>query len=100
VADHITHVREVAGVDHVGLGGDFDGVVTTPRGLSDVSMYPALLAALAARGWSDSDLARLTWQNAMRVLRDTEAVGREVSREREPSAATYEELDGAAAVQA
>jgi membrane dipeptidase len=96
VADHVSYVREVAGIAHVGLGGDFDGVVTTPRGLSDVSMYPALLAELAARGWSDHDLARLTWQNAMRVYRDTEAVGREVSREREPSAATFEQLDGAA----
>src|SRR6266545_2679182 len=98
VADHVSYVREVAGVEHVGLGGDFDGVVTTPRGLSDVSRYPALLAELAERGWSDHDLARLTWQNAMRVFRDTEAVGREVSREREPSAATYEELDAATTV--
>jgi membrane dipeptidase len=97
VADHVTHVREVAGIAHVGLGGDFDGVVATPRGLSDVSMYPALLAELAARGWSDHDLARLTWQNALRVFRDTESVGREVSREREPSGATYEELDGVTA---
>src|SRR6266511_764692 len=52
VADHVSYVREVAGVENVGLGGDFDGVVTTPRGLSDVSRYPALLAELAERGWS------------------------------------------------
>jgi membrane dipeptidase len=94
VADHVSYLREVAGVAHVGLGGDFDGVVTTPDGLPDVSAYPALLAELAGRGWSDHDLARLTWQNALRVLRDTEAVGREVSRQREPSSATYEQLDG------
>jgi membrane dipeptidase len=74
VADHIEHVRDVAGVDCVGLGGDFDGVSALPDGLGDVAAYPALLAELANRGWSDADLGKLTWHNAMRVLRDTEAV--------------------------
>ena len=73
VADHVEHVREVAGVDHVGLGGDFDGVMSTPDGLEGVDCYPALLAELAGRGWSDADLEKLTWHNALRVLRDTEA---------------------------
>lgn len=73
VADHVEHVREVAGVDHVGLGGDFDGITTTPDGLDGVDGYPALLAELARRGWSDAELAKLTWYNALRVLRDTEA---------------------------
>jgi len=73
VADHIDHVRAVAGVDHVGLGGDFDGVAATPDGLSGVDGYPALLEELAQRGWSDAELAKLTWHNAVRVLRDTEA---------------------------
>ena len=93
VADHVEHVREVAGVDHVGLGGDYDGVVTTPDGLDDVSTYPKLLAELAGRGWSDADLARLTWHNVRRVLADTEAAAARAQRERGPSTATIEELD-------
>lgn len=76
VADHVEHVRAVAGVDHIGLGGDFDGVVATPDGLGGVDTYPALLAELAGRGWSDAELGQLTWHNAMRVLRDTEAAAR------------------------
>jgi membrane dipeptidase len=71
VADHIEHVREVAGVGAVGIGGDFDGTVGLPDGLNDVSAYPALLAELAGRGWSDADLGKLTWHNAMRVMRAT-----------------------------
>jgi membrane dipeptidase len=73
VADHVEHVRQVAGIDAVGLGGDFDGIVSTPDGLDGVDGYPALLVELAERGWSDADLAKLTWQNALRVLRDTES---------------------------
>jgi membrane dipeptidase len=72
VADHVEHVREVAGVDAVGLGGDYDGVFALPEGLDDVSKYPALLAELAGRGWSDAELTKLTWHNALRVLRATE----------------------------
>jgi membrane dipeptidase len=97
VADHIEHVREVAGVDHVGLGGDFDGCENTPDGLADVSGYPALLAELTARGWSPADLDKLTWHNALRVLRDTESVSAAVRRERGPSTATIEQLDAAPA---
>lgn len=76
VADHVEHVREVAGVRAVGLGGDFDGIIAGPDGLSDVSGYPALLAELASRGWSDSELAGLASGNALRVLRATEEVAR------------------------
>ncbi|MGH3658464.1 MAG: dipeptidase [Micromonosporaceae bacterium] len=72
VADHVEHVRAVAGVANVGLGGDYDGCVCPPDGLADVAGYPALLAELAERGWSDGELAALTYRNAMRVLRDTE----------------------------
>ncbi len=79
VADHVEHIRAVAGVHHVGLGGDFDGIAVTPDGLADVAGYPNLLAALARRGWSDDDLAKLTWHNAIRVLRDTASVARQVS---------------------
>jgi membrane dipeptidase len=73
VADHIEHIRTVAGVRHVGLGADFDGVAALPEGLGGVDAYPTLLAELAGRGWTDPDLAGLTWHNALRVLRDTEA---------------------------
>jgi membrane dipeptidase len=95
VADHLEHVREVAGVDCVGLGGDFDGTPVTPTGLSDVAGYPALLAELAGRGWSDADLAKVTWHNGLRVLRQTEAAARAARRERGPSLATFAQLDGA-----
>jgi membrane dipeptidase len=69
VADHIDHVRAVAGVEHVGLGGDYDGVDVLPRGLEDVARYPALIAELLARGWDEADCARLIGGNALRVLR-------------------------------
>jgi membrane dipeptidase len=94
VADHIEHVRDVAGVEHVGLGGDFDGTMALPEGLSGVDGYPALLAELAGRGWSDADLANLTWHNALRVLRATEAAAAEARASRGPSLATIEQLDG------
>jgi membrane dipeptidase len=87
VADHVEHVRAVAGIDHVGLGGDFDGVAATPDGLPGVDSYPALLEVLAARGWSDTELSKLTWQNPLRVLRETEAAAREAQRQRGPSLA-------------
>jgi membrane dipeptidase len=70
VVAHVEHVREVAGVDHVGLGGDYDGVTELPDGLGDVTGYPRLLAALAERGWSDDDLARLTCRNVLRTMGD------------------------------
>jgi membrane dipeptidase len=94
VADHVEHVRAVAGVDHVGLGGDFDGVQDLPAGLDDVSCYPALLAELADRGWSDADLVGLAGGNVLRVLRDAEAVSRDLRSRRGPSLATLAELDG------
>ena len=70
VADHVEHVREVAGIEHVGLGGDYDGTNDLPDGLGDVSRYPALFAALADRGWSDADLTALGHGNIVRVLAD------------------------------
>jgi membrane dipeptidase len=72
VVAHLDHVRDVAGVDHIGLGGDYDGVPRLPEGLEDVSCYPRLLGALGDRGWSDDDLAKLTCRNLLRTLRDTE----------------------------
>ncbi len=77
VVAHLEHVREVAGLGSVGLGGDYDGVPQQPSGLEDVTGYPRLLGALADRGWSRTDLAALTSGNVLRVLRDTEAVSRE-----------------------
>jgi len=74
VADHVEHAREVAGVSHIGLGGDFDGVSDLPIGLEDVSAYPTLLTELAGRGWSDSDLEGLTSGNILRVLQAAEDI--------------------------
>jgi membrane dipeptidase len=73
VADHIEHVREVAGVEHVGIGSDFDGTDELPEGLTDVTCFPALFAALLERGWSEADCARVAGGNLLRVLRAAEA---------------------------
>jgi membrane dipeptidase len=70
VADHVEHVRDVAGIDHVGIGGDFDGTGELPEGLGDVSCYPALFAALIDRGWSPQDCAKLANGNVLRVMED------------------------------
>jgi membrane dipeptidase len=97
VADHIEHVREVAGVDHVGIGSDYDGVDWLPEGLEDVSTYPALIAELLDRGWSEADCGQLASGNIVRTLRDAEATARAISAKRGPSRSRIEELDGAAA---
>ena len=88
VADHIEHVRRIAGVDHVGIGGDFDGITENVVGLEDVSTYPVLIAELAHRGWTDGDLAKLTNGNVMRVLARAEVVAARLQRSRGPSQAT------------
>jgi membrane dipeptidase len=95
VADHVDHVRRVAGADHVGLGGDFDGTTDLPAGLEDVSKYPALVAELARRGWSEADLRKLTGGNVLRVLARAEAVAARLQRERPASTATIQQLDRA-----
>jgi membrane dipeptidase len=97
VVAHVEHVRTVAGVAHVGLGGDFDGTATTPVGLEDVSRYPALLDALRVRGWSEPDLVALTQANVSRVLREAGAVAAGLQAVRGPSVATIEALDGPSA---
>ncbi|WP_326661513.1 dipeptidase [Streptomyces sp. NBC_00385] len=97
IADHLDHMREVAGIDHIGIGGDYDGTAFLPRGLEDVAGYPNLIAELLGRGWSTADLARLTWQNAVRVLRAAEDVARDLRTRRGPSHATIEQLDAPAA---
>ena len=95
VADHVDHVAAVAGVDHVGIGSDYDGIDQVPRGLEDVSTFPALFAELSRRGWSEPDLRKLAGENALRVMREAEAVARRLQRERPPSTKTIQELDGA-----
>ncbi|MFD0144648.1 MULTISPECIES: dipeptidase [unclassified Streptomyces] len=96
VADHLDHMREVAGIDHIGIGGDYDGTAFTPAGLDDVAGYPNLIAELLHRGWSHADLAKLTWSNAVRALRDAEAVSRDLRTRRGPSNATIDSLDTSA----
>jgi membrane dipeptidase len=76
VADQIEYVRKVAGIDHVGIGGDFDGITEVVQGLEDVSTYPALFAELARRGWSDDDLKKLAGENFLRVFAQAEAVAK------------------------
>jgi membrane dipeptidase len=94
VIRHIEHVRDLAGIDHVGIGGDYDGITQVVVGLEDVSTYPALFAELSRRGWSEADLRKLAGENAMRVWQEAGRVAGRLQRERNPSTATIEELDG------
>ncbi|MFM7432250.1 MAG: membrane dipeptidase, partial [Gammaproteobacteria bacterium] len=89
VADHIEHIRNIAGVDHIGIGGDFDGNDWWPEGLDDVSTYPKLFAELIRRGWSDQDLKKLAGENLLRAWARTEEVGVRLRRERPPSTVVY-----------
>ena len=93
VADHIEHIREVAGVEHVGLGGDFDGISSVVVGLEDVSTYPGLLEELSRRGWTEEELRMLAGENILRVMREAEAAARRIQRVRPPSMKTIEEMD-------
>ena len=93
VVAHIQHVRDVAGIDHVGLGGDFDGVGSLPDGVDGVDAYPRILAALMANGWSAADIRKLAGENVLRVMRAVEAVV-ESQGEARPSLAKLPE-DGA-----
>ncbi|MEK0430424.1 MAG: hypothetical protein RL139_228 [Gemmatimonadota bacterium] len=94
VADHIEHIRRVAGVDHVGIGGDFDGIEDVVQGLEDVSRYPALFAELSRRGWSEADLRKLAGENVLRALAGAEQVAARLRRTTAPSTRTITELDG------
>jgi membrane dipeptidase len=94
VADHIEHVRTVAGIDHVAIGGDFDGADDVPDGLQDVACYPALIAELLDRGWSRAECVQVIGGNVLRALREAEAVSRSLSARRTPSTARIEDLDG------
>jgi membrane dipeptidase len=94
VADHIEHVRKVAGVDHVGIGSDFDGITDVVVGLEDVSKFPDLFAELSRRGWTDADLRKLAGENVLRALKQAEVVSARLKKERPPSTKTIQELDG------
>jgi membrane dipeptidase len=97
VADHLEHIRKVAGLDHVGLGSDFDGIPEAPLGLEGVDKFPALLEELARRGWSDAQLAKVAGANLLRVMGQAEGVSARLRAARPPSSATLAALDGAAA---
>jgi membrane dipeptidase len=89
-ADHIDHIRKVAGIDHIGLGSDFDGITAVPLGLEDVSKYPALVAELLRRGYTDDDIRKIVGQNVLRVMREVEKVSRRLQSERGPSSVLFQ----------
>ena len=93
VVAQIEYVRQIAGVDNVGIGGDFDGITDVVVGLEDVSKYPALFAELAHRGWSDDDLRKLAGENILRALERAEQVSANLKKSRGPSTRTIAELD-------
>ena len=84
-ADHIDHIRKVAGIDHIGLGGDFDGITSVPEGLEDVSKYPSLTAELLRRGYKDDEIKKILGLNILRVMRDAERVSARLQKERAAS---------------
>jgi membrane dipeptidase len=94
VADHIDHIRKVAGIDHIGVGGDFDGMDDVVVGLEDVGTYPKLFAELLSRGYSEDDVQKIAGRNVLRVMRAAEATAQRLQKARPPSLATVEALDG------
>ncbi len=89
-ADHIDHIRKVAGIDHIGLGSDFDGITQVPQGLEDVSKYPSLIAELLRRGYKDDEIEKILGQNILRVMREVEKVSKRLQSERGPSAVLFQ----------
>lgn len=89
-ANHIDHIRSVAGIDHIGLGGDFDGITAVVQGLEDVSTYPALTAELLRRGYKDEEILKITGQNILRVMRSVEKVSKTLRSRRPASAVLFE----------
>ena len=92
--DHIDHIRQVAGIDHVGIGADLGSLDIHPDGLEDVSKFPNVVAEMLRHGWSDADVKKVMGGNLLRVMRKTEAVAKRLQKMRGPSAATIEQLDG------
>jgi membrane dipeptidase len=95
LADHVDHLVEVMGPEHVGIGSDFDGGELLPVELEDVSRFPYLIAELLRRGYPEEDVRAIAGGNILRVMRDAEAAARRIQAERPPSEATIEALDGA-----
>jgi membrane dipeptidase len=96
VANHLDHIKQVAGVDHVGIGSDFDGITDTVEGLEDVSTFPALFAELARRGWTEAELRKLAGENVLRVMRQAEQTAARLRKTHPPSTRTLRQLDGPA----
>lgn len=94
LADHIDHIRKVAGIDHVGLGSDFDGVGELPEGLDDVAAYPALLEELMRRGYSRDDIAKVAGLNLLRVMQEVESVAKDLQTTETPFDVRIEETGG------
>jgi len=94
VVDHVDHISQLAGIDHVGIGSDFDGVGALPRGLADVSGYPQLLAELVRRGYTRQDVAKVAGGNLLRVMREVESVAARLQRSEKPRDLRIEEVDG------
>ena len=94
VVDHIDHIRDVAGIDHLGIGSDYDGMPPGPVGLEDVSCYPNLIVELLRRGYRDDEIRKIIGRNVLRVMRKAERVSARLRRSRPPSDVTREELDG------
>ena len=95
VADHVDHIRDVAGIDHIGIGSDFDGTHDMPEGLEDVSRYPDLFAELLRRGYSDEEVSKISRGNILRVMREGERAAQTLRRERPPSLLRIDDLDTA-----
>ncbi len=93
VADHIDHIRKVAGIDHIGLGGDFDGITSVVEGLEDVSKYPDLTAELLGRGYQDEDVKKILGLNVLRAWRGAEQAAARLQKTRGPSTVTIEAVD-------
>lgn len=91
VADHIDHIRQIAGIDHIGLGSDFDGIEQVIPELNDVSKYPLLVVELLRRGYSDADIKKITHENIVRVMREAEKVSKKLQAERGPSTAVFKQ---------
>jgi membrane dipeptidase len=90
-ADHIDHIRKIAGIDHIGLGSDFDGITAVPLGLEDVSTYPSLVAELLRRGYKDEEIGKIVGGNILRVMRQVEKVSKRLQSERGPSAVLFQQ---------
>lgn len=94
IADHIDRIREKAGINHIGIGSDYDGITSVPEGLEDVSKYPVLTAELLRREYSEEDILKILGGNILRLMRAVENAATRIQQERGPSEASIEDLDG------